>query len=142
MLTRHIQRLLHTAAFLLDYRKDIEVFGMFGAANLGDEAMLVAAHNLLPAGRVIECKTGARLPIAHSMIRARWRSTLLVAGGTLIHGGDTEWLDFVEHRAQQGAQVVFFGTGIAFNEDQLTDSYPPYRRWRDRKSTRLNSSHQ
>ena len=75
--------------FLNNDQKDIEVFGMFGDGNLGDEAMLVAAMNTLPRGRAIACR-GSRFRLLHNAVLARHRPHLLVAGGTLIHGGRTD----------------------------------------------------
>lgn len=105
--------------FLLNPRKDIEIFGMFGPGNLGDEAMLVAALATLPAYRCISWKSYPRYPLLNTLVRKRARKHLLVAGGTLIHGGDTAWLDYVEMRAMQGSEVSFLGTGIAFNDHEV-----------------------
>ncbi len=102
---------------------------MYGPGNLGDEAMLVAALKSLPAERCVPWKSYVHRPMLHKIVRARPKPHLLVGGGTLIHGGDTKWLDYVEMRSEQGTQVSFFGTGIAFTQDQITNSSESYRRW-------------
>lgn len=109
--------------------RDIEIFGMFGPGNLGDEAMLVAALNSLPTKRCVPWRSHPNHPILNALVQKRIRKHLLVGGGTLIHGGNTGWLDYVEMRSRQGVKVSFFGTGIAFTEDQMVNSFEPYRRW-------------
>lgn len=114
--------------FLLNPRKDIEIFGMFGPGNLGDEAMLVAALATLPAQRCISWISYPQYPLLDTLLRKRARKHLLVAGGTLIHGGDTAWLDYVEMRVMQGCEVSFLGTGIAFNDHEVGRS-EQWNRW-------------
>lgn len=104
---------------------------MFGSGNLGDEAMLVAARETLPAHRCIPWQWWGDRQLLNRLVKRRRRKHFLVAGGTLIHGGDTAWLDYIEMRATQGRQISFFGTGLAFHDDQITPDYPPYRRWCD-----------
>lgn len=91
--------------------------------------MLVAALTSTPSRRCVPWQFMPNRPVLNHLIRARRRPHLLVAGGTLIHGGQTEWLDYIEMRADQGVEVPFFGTGIAFSKDQITSAYDPYRRW-------------
>lgn len=114
--------------YLLNPRKDIEIFGMFGPGNLGDEAMLVAALATLPAHRCISWKSYPQYPLLNTLLKRKARKHLLVAGGTLIHGGDTAWLDYVEMRAMQGSEVSFLGTGIAFNDHEVGQS-DQWKRW-------------
>lgn len=103
---------------------------MFGPGNLGDEAMLVAALKSLPKRRCIRWTGYVRQRAILALIRRRVRRHLLVGGGTLIHGGDTGWLDYVEMRSRQGSHVAFFGTGIAFTQDQIANESSAYKRWR------------
>jgi len=124
-----IAKALTLASFFIDPRKDIEVFGMFGPGNLGDESMLVAAKNSLPRERLIPWQNYKDRPVLESLIQRRKRPHLLVCGGTLIHGGNTGWLDYVEMRSQQGARISFFGTGIAFTENQVEGRSEPFERW-------------
>lgn len=114
--------------YLLNPRKDIEIFGMFGPGNLGDEAMLVAALATLPAHRCVSWKSYPQYPMLDTLLKKKARKHLLVAGGTLIHGGDTAWLDYVEMRAMQGSEVSFLGTGIAFNDHEVGQS-DQWNRW-------------
>lgn len=114
--------------FMANPAKDIEVFGMFGAGNLGDEAMWVAAESELGAKRTVSWKSYAN-PVLNAAARRRKHPHLLVAGGTLIHNGRTNWLDYVEHRFDQGARVSFFGTGTSFTEDQIRDRPDSFKRW-------------
>ncbi|EKE44502.1 hypothetical protein OCGS_1340 [Oceaniovalibus guishaninsula JLT2003] len=116
--------------FLANPQKDIEVFGMFGPGNLGDEAMLVAAGQALSPRRIVPSRRYPARPLLNGLVERRRRKHLLVGGGTLIHGGDTGWLDYVEMRARQGVEVSFFGTGMAFAEHQIVNESDPYRRWR------------
>lgn len=124
-----IDKALTLGRFFFDPRKDIEVFGMFGPGNLGDEAMLVAAKRNLPKHRVIPWQNYTNQPILRGLVHRRKRAHLLVGGGTLIHGGNTGWLDYVEMRSRQGAKVSFFGTGIAFTQDQVSGRSAPFERW-------------
>lgn len=126
-----LQKIASTLDFLANPFKDIEVFGMFGPGNLGDEAMLVAALQTLPPGRCTHWQDRAARPALKRLLDRRRRTHLLVGGGTLIHGGNTKWLDYVEMRARQGTRVSFFGTGIAFLPDQIATEAPPFRRWRE-----------
>ncbi|MCE8471781.1 hypothetical protein LZ189_22505, partial [Rhodovulum sulfidophilum] len=79
--------------FLVNPFRDIELFGMFGPGNLGDEAMLVAALDSLPRRRCTPWQSYPNRPALNRLIRNRRRRHLLVGGGTLIHGGRTGWLD-------------------------------------------------
>ncbi len=115
--------------FICDRNSDIEVFGMYGQSNLGDEAMKVAALKFLPAGRAMATVGNSRVSLLDELIQRKNRKTLLVAGGTLIHGGDTAWLDYVEHRANQDSRLVFLGTGISFLESQISQKSDAYMRW-------------
>ncbi|WP_414899088.1 polysaccharide pyruvyl transferase family protein [Rhodovulum sp. YEN HP10] len=116
--------------FLANPRKDIEIFGMFGPGNLGDEAMLVAALDSLPRTRCTPWQSYPNRPLLNRLIRDRRHRDLLVGGGTLIHGGRTGWLDYVEMRSRQGARVSFFGTGMAFTDAQIAGESEAFRRWR------------
>lgn len=114
--------------FMFNPSKDIEVFGMFGAGNLGDEAMLAAARKELGARRCIPWKY-YRNRLLNNFVRSKRHSNLFVVGGTLIHGGKTDWLDYVEHRFDQKVPVSFFGTGMAFTDDQIRNRSDSYKRW-------------
>lgn len=109
--------------------RDIEMFGMFGPGNLGDEAMLVAAEKTLGRDRVIPWMSSPRFAALDRLLQARKRTHLLVGGGTLIHGGNTGWLDHVERRWQQGMKVACFGTGMAFTQEQMAAPSPEFARW-------------
>lgn len=132
-----VKTLIDVLDFLYNPRRDIEVFGMFGPGdfgihgpgNLGDEAMIYAARHALPEARLTRRQTFPNWPRLEARIRARGRDHLLVSGGTLIHGGETHWLDYVERRAGQGGQIGVFGTGIAFTPDQIATRSPAYDRW-------------
>ncbi|WP_349294639.1 polysaccharide pyruvyl transferase family protein (plasmid) [Thioclava sp. 'Guangxiensis'] len=118
----------HFARFVLDRRRDIEVFGWFGYGNLGDEAMLVAAEEALP-GRVIGTRMAMRVPALTRLLWQAGRPELLVAGGTLINGGTPGWLDYIEHRVAQGTRISFMGTGMAFTEEEIAHKAPAWTRW-------------
>lgn len=123
-----MKKLVRLADFLANPLRDTEIFGMFGhPGNLGDEAMLVAAKQVL--GRRALPWQSYRVPLLNALVKRKRHGNLLVAGGTLIHGGKTGWLDYVEHRSNQGARVVFFGTGMAFTEDQIRQPSDSFRRW-------------
>lgn len=124
-----IDRVSKILTFLLDPRKTIEVFGMFGAQNLGDEAMWVAASQFLGTHSVVPSRPNSNFGILRPLLRRRSRPHLLVGGGTLIHGGDPGWLDYVENRFTRGSAVSFFGTGIAFAKDQVAQPSPEFKRW-------------
>lgn len=124
-----LQKLAHAADRLLNPLNTIEVFGMFGSGNLGDEAMLVAARAHLPAHRHTSYQSYFEHPVLKSLLRHRPTRKLLVGGGTLVHGGKTGWLDYVEMRSRQGADVAFLGTGLAFMADQIEGSSPAFERW-------------
>ena len=115
--------------FVADPRKDIEVFGMFGASNLGDEAMLVAARDVLGRRRTVPWKTYPHNSRLTSLVMRRVHRHLLVAGGTLIHGGQEGWLNYVETRFDQKADLSFFGTGMAFTEAEISEPSDRFRRW-------------
>ena len=120
-----IPRLLR---FFLDPRKDIEVFGMFGPGNLGDEAMMVAASEVLGKARTLPYGLSGNRFLA-PLARRRTHRNLLVSGGTLIHGGQPGWLEYVEHRAAQGVRISVFGTGMAFTPEQIRERSEHFRRW-------------
>ncbi len=124
-----LHKTLRLVRFFCDYRRDIEVFGMFGPGNLGDEAMLVAAQATLPEHRLVPWQHYGKHPLLAGLIRRRGRKHLLVGGGTLIHGGDTKWLDYVEMRSKQGVCISFCGTGIAFTEEQKSNRSESFKRW-------------
>lgn len=126
---KKLNKALKLAKFIADKGSDIEIFGMFGPGNLGDEAMLVAAFENLPRGRVIPWPSYAIGRALDRFIELRRRPHLLVGGGTLIHGGNTGWLDYLEMRSMQGVQVSFFGTGISFTPEEMSSRTEPYRRW-------------
>lgn len=127
---RKFYKALSLFDFITNPMKDIEIFGMFGQGNLGDEAMLVAALKCLPSKRCTPWLSYPNRPALNAVIRRRVRKHLLIGGGTLIHGGNTGWLDYVEMRSQQDTHVSFFGTGMAFTQDQIVNSSPAYQRWR------------
>lgn len=124
-----IDRIRHLSRFLGSPGHDIEVFGMFGVGNLGDEAMYIAADDNIPGDRCVPSPlytVGDKLlPLA----KLRKRKHLLVAGGTLIHGGRTDWLDYIEFRANQGAEVAIMGAGVGFLDSEVAEKTPQFRRW-------------
>lgn len=123
-----LRQITQLTDYLANPLKDIEVFGMFGAGNLGDEAMLVAARQVLGNTRTLSWKH-YRNPVLNGLVRRRKHQHLLVSGGTLIHGGQTGWLDYVEFRAKQGANVTVFGTGMSFTDQQIHEQSDSFRRW-------------
>ena len=114
--------------FIVNPRREIEIFGMFGAGNLGDEAMLVAARKEIGEYRCIPWRYSQNTLI-NKIILSTKHKNLFVVGGTLIHGGKTGWLDYVEHRFNQKVPVQFFGTGIAFTESQVLNRSDSFKRW-------------
>lgn len=126
-----LHKALRLASFLFDPRRDIEIFGMFGPGNLGDEAMLVSAQKNLPQARLIPWQSYGNYPLLDGLLRRRQRKHLLVGGGTLIHGGNTGWLDYVEARFRQGVRVSFLGTGMAFTPEQISSRSSQFERWRE-----------
>lgn len=102
---------------------------MFGTGNLGDEAMLVGARETLGKKRTLAWQDFPNRPLLNQLVRRRRHRHLLVAGGTLIHGGRTGWLDYVESRAREGARLSFFGTGIAFTPEQVHNRSESFVRW-------------
>jgi hypothetical protein len=124
-----LQKLAHAADRLLNPLKTVEVFGMFGPGNLGDEAMLVAARAHLPPHRHTSYQSYFRHPVLKGLLRHRPTKKLLVGGGTLVHGGKTGWLDYVEMRSRQGVDISFLGTGLAFLEDQIEGPSQAFERW-------------
>lgn len=124
-----IDRLQQIARFLVDPRIDIEMFGMFGPGNLGDEAMLAAARQVLGETRLVPWQRQYHRPTLDRVLRARTHPDLLVGGGTLIHGGDPGWLEHVEQRAARGMRLSFVGTGMAFTPGQIRDRSDAFRRW-------------
>ncbi|MBL3568885.1 hypothetical protein BV509_21350 [Rhodovulum sulfidophilum] len=125
-----IRKALELMNFLGNPMKDIEIFGMFGPGNLGDEAMLVAALDTLPPSRCTPWQSYPNRPVLNRLLRNRRHKHLLVGGGTLIHGGRTGWLDYIEMRSREGAQVSFFGTGMAFTDEQISGESEAFQRWR------------
>lgn len=123
-----IQKLVDAGRHMFS-RADIEMFGMFGPGNLGDEAMLVAARRVLGDDRIMPWMAFPSRPWLDQAVNTKTRAHLLVGGGTLIHGGDTFWLDHVEKRVAQGMQLSAFGTGIAFMDHQIAERTGPYTRW-------------
>lgn len=126
-------KLTKIARYLFDPRKDIELFGMYGAANLGDEAMEDAGLAVLPRDRTVSTLSDVRVAAIN---RARWsrrRKHFVLGGGTLVHGGSVEsgngWLDFAEHRQKQGSEIALFGTGISFTADQVANRSESFSRW-------------
>jgi polysaccharide pyruvyl transferase WcaK-like protein len=128
-----MRRLAGLTRFLLDARRDIELFGMFDADNLGDEAMYHAGLSILPAGRVVPCLSGSRIGLLDKAILARSRSDLVIGGGTLIHGGPQKgrrsWLEYIEQRSRRGARIAVMGTGLSFKEEEIASKAEPVRRW-------------
>lgn len=128
MIAQKITKVRTFVDYVANPAREIEVFGMFGSGNLGDEAMLVAARTVLGHDRTLSWQSYAN-PLLNRAALQRRRKQLLVAGGTLIHGGETGWLDFVEHRHRQGSRVTFFGTGMNFTEAQIRTPSDEWRRW-------------
>ena len=122
-------KLAHLLDRTLNPLRSIEIFGMFGPGNLGDEAMLVAAHKHLPRYRCSSYRTYFERPVLKAVLRQRPLSDLLVGGGTLIHGGNAGWLDYVEMMSQRRSKVSFLGTGMAFLPEQIEDPSPAFERW-------------
>lgn len=114
--------------FIANPRREIEIFGMFGAGNLGDEAMLVAAKKEIGEYRCIPWRHSQNALI-NKIILTTKHKRLFVVGGTLIHGGNTGWLDYVEHRFNQKVPINFFGTGIAFTGSQVSNRSDSFQRW-------------
>lgn len=129
MFSRSSKKISGLADYFLNDKADLEVFGMFGAGNLGDEAMLVAARAELGANRVMPWRSPPRFAPMAALIRARTRPHLVVGGGTLIHGGDTGWLDHVEMCSRQGMVISFLGTGMSFLPAEIEGRSASYRRW-------------
>jgi polysaccharide pyruvyl transferase WcaK-like protein len=102
---------------------------MFGDGNLGDEAMLVAGKDNIPNNRAIGTKRNSSYPFIQKALNDKCRKDLLVAGGTLIHGGNRGWLEYVQMRMKQGARVSVFGAGISFLEDEIKNRVPTYTDW-------------
>lgn len=109
--------------------RSIEIFGMFGAGNLGDEAMLVAASNVIPRFKSTSWKIFPNHPFLNKLACSKKRDQIIVVGGTLVHGGDSGWLDYVEMKVNQGSKISFFGTGIAFTDEQIKRRSLEYTRW-------------
>lgn len=114
--------------FLFGSRSDIEVFGMFGPGNLGDEAMRITALRNFPRGRAVAWPGRVMQPL-QKLQKMKTRRHLIVGGGTLVHGGTTDWLDYVESRVHNGSKLWFFGTGFAFLPEQMSENYQPFARW-------------
>ena len=129
---KKLRRITSLTDFLLNPNRTIEVFGMYDADNLGDEAMKTAALSSLPAGHVVPV-TGSAIQLVNSAIVRRKRKDLVVGGGTLIHGGGPKgqngWLDYVERRWQQGSRITLLGTGISFLESQIVNWNDSVARW-------------
>jgi polysaccharide pyruvyl transferase WcaK-like protein len=127
-----VARIKQIADYLAHPSKTIELFGMYDADNLGDEAMKIAGLHGLPPKRAAAV-IGAGNPFLKAMIRGRRFRDEAVGGGTLIHGGGKDgansWLDHIALRQRQGARVTFLGTGISFRENQIVESSDSVRRW-------------
>lgn len=125
-------RLKQLVNYLAHPGKTIELFGMYDADNLGDEAMKIAGLQGLPHDRSIAV-IGAGNSLLKKMIRARRFKDEVVGGGTLVHGGGKDganpWLDHIALRKQQGARVTFLGTGISLRDDQIEQKTDSVRRW-------------
>jgi hypothetical protein len=125
--------LLRRLDFFVNPKKDVEVFGMYNATNLGDEAMRVAAINTVPDGRAVGVISDSFFPLHNQIKMKRTRKELLVGGGTLIHGGNRQgrnkWLEYVELRCRQGSRISIFGTGIAFSKRQIEERSGLFCRW-------------
>lgn len=132
---RKIKRFTEVAAYTFDPRKDIELFGMYGHANIGDEAMRDAGLEILPRGRVAPVVPESGITWLRQLQQTRSRQFLAIGGGTLIHGGTeaghNPWLDHIESHAAAGAKVCTFGTGVAFTDDQVASKSQAAIRWRD-----------
>lgn len=121
---------LHNIYNRIASNRDIEIFGMFGPGNLGDEAMLVAAKEYLPKNRCYGYKNLSHLHYLNKIISKKAKEHLFIAGGTLIHGGKSGWLDYIEMRAVQGSKLHFYGTGVAFTDDQINNESENFLRWK------------
>ena len=129
-----ISRIRVLANYLMNPRRKIELFGMYDADNLGDEAMKIAGMASLPPDETVAV-IGAGNGLLKAAIRARRFQDVVVGGGTLIHGGRADggngWLDHVELRRSQGARVTFLGTGISFLENQIVERSASVAGWTD-----------
>lgn len=123
------EKFVHLADRVLNPLNKIEVFGMYGPGNLGDEAMLVAALMHLPRHCCSSYRTFFARPDVRFLLRHRPIRHLLVGGGTLIHGGNTGWLDYIEMRAHQNVRLSFLGTGLAFLDEQIELRSDAFKRW-------------
>lgn len=127
-----INRLKKLANYLLNPGRTIELFGMYDADNLGDEAMKIAGLVSLPRNKTVPV-VGSGNSLLKAAIRRRRFRDIVVGGGTLIHGGRADgrnsWLEHVELRHRQGARVSFLGTGISFLEEQITAPSDSVVRW-------------
>lgn len=71
---------IKTAQSLLEYARsstDIEIFGMFGPGNLGDEAMLYTELQYLPEHRCIAWHPKTKRSFANRIIREKNESIYL-----------------------------------------------------------------
>jgi polysaccharide pyruvyl transferase WcaK-like protein len=130
-----LERFAEVNTYLFDGSKDIELFGMYGAQNIGDEAMKDVGLATLPEDRTVAVITGSRLPLIGSMIARKVRPHLAVGGGTLIHGGKSKpgqdsWLDVVERFSKADSKVAFFGTGVSFRPEEMASATPEVERWK------------
>lgn len=128
-----INNIINCLGFFVDFRKDVEVFGMYHRTNLGDEAMRIAALSIIPNHRAVAVVSDSEFSLFNRMKRAKRRRELLLGGGTLIHGsndrGENHWLDYVEMRLNQGSRISVFGTGIAFHQTQIDETCESFKRW-------------
>ncbi|MBI5263398.1 MAG: polysaccharide pyruvyl transferase family protein [Bradyrhizobium sp.] len=128
----NIQRIASLTDFFLNTGRTIEIFGMYDADNLGDEAMRTAGLSALPAGHAVPV-VGSGNRLLNAAILRRKRRDLVVGGGTLIHGGGPEaqngWLDYVENRSRQGSRITVLGTGISLLEEQIESWTNSVERW-------------
>lgn len=124
----NIHKIKSIGDFMFNPRREIEIFGMFGAGNLGDEAMLVAAKKEVGEYRCVPWRYSNN-SLLNKIILSTKHKRLFIVGGTLIHGGKTGWLDYVEHRFNQSVPLYFFGTGIAFTESEVLNKSNTFQRW-------------
>ena len=133
-ISNKIKRFTEVASYTFDPRQDIELFGMYGHANIGDEAMRDAGLAILPKGRVAPVVPESGIAWLRTKQVNRNRRFLVIGGGTLIHGGSAEghnpWLDYIENRVVAGAKITTFGTGVAFTDDQVSNGSSSALRWK------------
>jgi len=111
-----ISRIRVLANYLVNPRRKIELFGMYDADNLGDEAMKIAGMASLPPDRTVAV-IGAGNGLLKAAIRARRFQDVVVGGGTLIHGGRADggngWLDHTRDQSAIGGHPASRRNGLA-----------------------------